>query len=55
MGFVQVSAPNTNAQNVSQPNVNASNTASTEPIIMHIHPRLNVTIDGDKQVIPSNI
>ncbi len=54
MGFSQISILNTNAQNIPQPNVNPNN-VTMAPIIMHIHPKINVTIDGNKQVIPSDI
>ncbi|MBA3749465.1 MAG: hypothetical protein H0X03_00935 [Nitrosopumilus sp.] len=54
IGFEQISVSNTNAQNTSQSNLNTNNTAM-DPIIMHIHPKITLTIDGNKEVIPMNI
>src|SRR5438128_427007 len=32
-----------------------SNNNNNKPIIIHIHPQLNVTIDGKKAIVPANI
>jgi hypothetical protein len=54
IGLGLVSIPNINAQNTSQSAVN-NNSGNIDPIIMHIHPKLTITIDGNKQAIPMNI